>query len=88
MSLSNLRRSIDEIDRQIVDLFACRFRITQEVGLVKSKERLDPVDNAREEAQLRHFREMAATKGLNPELIASIFRLVIDEVVRNHRSLR
>lgn len=88
MALDNLRCQIDEIDERIIDLVAQRFTLTREVGRVKIEQKLDPVDVTREESQLRRFRDLARQQTLNPELIAAIYRLIIDEVVRNHRTVR
>ena len=83
--LQSLRTEIDEIDGKIVDLLACRFRLTSKVGRLKAQYALGAVDRQREAVQEARFRELAELHGLNPELIVRVFRSVIDEVVKNHR---
>ena len=79
--LHALRTQIDAIDEKIVG-----FAITAEVGKLKARDALNPVDPNREAEQAERFRQLAAQHGLNPELVAAVFRVLIDEVVRNHRA--
>ena len=46
--LQSLRTEIDEIDGKIVDLLACRFRLTSKVGRLKAQYALGAVDRQRE----------------------------------------
>lgn len=86
-TLAELRASIDRIDHQIVDLLASRFAATEQVGKLKVAEGLAAVDKAREIQQQEQYRQLAIANGLNPDLVLHIFRLVIDEVVANHRKV-
>jgi chorismate mutase len=83
--LWRLRRSIDNIDTGLVALLAERFRVTQEVGHLKARHRLPPVDVAREEAQVARLREMAGRAGLDEDFAEEFIRRVMAEVVRQHR---
>lgn len=82
--LDALRTRIDTIDEQIIRLLADRFRVTEEVGLLKKREQLQAVDPQREAAQVENFRALARTNQLNPDLIEHIFSCVIQEVVSRH----
>lgn len=84
-ALQTLRDEIDSIDAEIVHLLGKRFRVTAAVGQLKARHALAPVDAARESAQEARFRSLAEEHGVDPELTVALFRLVIDEVVRNHR---
>lgn len=84
--LESLRRQIDTIDADIVELLASRFRITAKVGELKARHQLAAVDSARESRQQSRYRELAELHGLNPEMVVSVFRQVIDQVVANHRA--
>ena len=85
--LDALRTRIDTIDEQIVRLLADRFRVTEEVGLLKKRFQLQAVDPQREAAQAERFRVMAEAHQLNPSLVQHIFACVIQEVVARHRAL-
>jgi chorismate mutase len=84
--LNDLRRSLDNIDNALILLLAERFHVTQKVGEYKKANHLPPVDPAREKTQFARIRALADSAGLDPEFAASFLRLVIDQVVQNHKS--
>ncbi|CAN5870175.1 hypothetical protein BH11PSE8_BH11PSE8_10970 [soil metagenome] len=84
--LESLRRQIDTIDADIVELLASRFRVTQKVGELKARQGLEAIDPARESRQQTRYRELAALHGLNTSLVVSLFRQVIAQVVEDHRA--
>jgi len=88
ISLSELRQQIDEIDRQLVELLAERFRVTQRVGEHKRDHDLPAVDPAREAAQVTRTKELARQAGLDPDIADRLLRFLIDEVVKNHLALK
>ena len=82
------RQQLDQLDLQIVDLLARRFEITKEVGEVKALHSLEALDAERETEKLRSLREYSMKFGLNGSLIESLFALIMEEVVTNHKKLR
>lgn len=88
MDLKIYRQQIDEIDAQLVKLLADRFKITQKVGEFKKLNNLEPVDPAREKMQLERLESLAKSQNLNPKLVTDIIRLVINDVVKNHNSIK
>ena len=85
--LQAYRAEIDGIDEKIVGLLAERFTRPAKVGKLKSLHALDPKDPKRESEQEARFRALAKQYQLNPEMVIQIFRIVFDEVVRNHRKI-
>ncbi len=83
-----LRDRIDTLDAQLIDLLARRFAVTREVGALKLREQLPPIDPAREATQTLRIRNLALLHGIAPALAEQVFRLVVDAVVEEHRSLR
>lgn len=88
LELQSLRAEVDDVDAKIVGLLASRFHITSKIGKLKAIHALDAMDPQREAVQEARFRELAEHNGLNADLVAHIFRSIIDEVVRNHREIR
>jgi chorismate mutase len=86
--LEVLRTSIDNLDAALVHLLAERFKCTERVGQLKAAAGLPPADPAREEYQIQRLRGLATSSGLNPRFAEKILGLIIDEVIRNHESLR
>lgn len=86
--LQQLRASIDNLDAALVHLLAERFRCTQEVGALKARSGMPPADPAREAYQIERLRALADSSGLDPAFAEKFLALVIDEVIRNHESIK
>lgn len=85
--LEQLRSSIDQIDKALCELLAARFDLTQRVGEYKARNGLPAVDSTREQQQFEKIDILAYQVGLNPEFAAKFLRLIIDEVVGNHKKI-
>jgi len=85
--LNRLRDSIDNMDAALVHLLAERFKITQQVGVLKAEHGLPPADPEREAAQIARLRALAAQARLDPEFAEKFLTFVVAEVVRHHEAL-
>ena len=85
--LHRLRDSIDNMDAALVHLLAERFKITQQVGLLKAKHGLPPADPDREARQIARLRRLAEEAKLDPEFAEKFLTFVVAEVVRHHEAL-
>ncbi len=85
--LNNFRKKLDLIDDALITLLALRFNVTSEVGIYKASHRLPAVDKGREEMQLKRIEKQSKNSGLDPIFAKRFLRLVIDEVVENHKKL-
>lgn len=88
VELIDLRESLDNIDNALVYLLAERFRVTHKVGVYKRDNNIPPIDTVREEAQFKRIEKIANEAGLNPKFAHKLLRLIIDEVVENHKMLQ
>ena len=86
--LHTLRQQIDEIDDQIVELISRRFLITDEIGTLKADSSVPALDEAREQEIISRLREKSESLSVNPDLISSIFRSVLSEVVAKHERIK
>ncbi len=86
--LERLRGSIDNMDSALVHLLAERFKVTQQVGLLKAAAGLPPADPAREAAQIQRLRALASEAQLDPELAEKFLNFIVAEVVRHHEQIR
>src|SRR4051795_6942284 len=86
--LVRMRDSIDNMDAALVHLLAERFKITQQVGLLKAAHGLPPADPAREAQQIARLRSLAAEAKLDPEFAEKFLTFVVAEVVRHHEIAR
>jgi len=85
--LHRLRDSIDNMDAALVHLLAERFKITQQVGLLKAEHGLPPADPEREARQITRLRSLAEEARLDPEFAEKFLTFVVAEVVRHHEAL-
>ena len=85
--LRRLRDSIDNMDAALVHLLAERFKITQQVGVLKAEHGLPPADPAREAQQIARLRSLAEEAKLDPEFAEKFLSFVVAEVVRHHEAL-
>ena len=82
--LQFLRQEIDHVDEQIILLIAKRFKATAQVGELKAKHGLEPVDLSREQMQRQRYSRLARENNVCEETINRIFRTLIKAVVSNH----
>ncbi len=82
-----MRASIDNLDTALVCLLAERFRITQQVGVLKATRNLPPADPARERQQIERLRQLADQTGLDPEFAEKFLAFIVTEVVRHHEQI-
>lgn len=82
-----MRSEIDVIDKQLISLLGQRFQITERIGLYKADNALPASDVNRELDQFSQYRKLALQHDISEELVADIFKGVIEEVVLRHKQL-
>ncbi|MGC3995893.1 MAG: chorismate mutase [Propionicimonas sp.] len=85
--LERLRGSIDNLDAAIICLLAERFKITQQVGVLKRDRGLAAADPEREVQQIERLRDLAQRAHLDPEFAEKWLTFVVAEVVRHHEAI-
>lgn len=77
--LKPYRARIDALDDRIVDLLAERMGIVREVGGIKAKYNIAPVQEGRVVEVRERNAVRGGEKGLNPDLVRKIYTAIIDE---------
>lgn len=77
-SLSELRGTIDRIDREIVALLAERVRCLDRVVAIKRRDNLPAAIPERVEQVVAHVRSEAIAAGMPPDLAEMLWRRLID----------
>jgi isochorismate pyruvate lyase len=77
-SLSELRSTIDRIDREIVALLAERVRCLDKVVAIKRRDNLPAAIPERVEQVVAHVRSEATAVGMPPDLAEMLWRRLID----------
>ena len=76
--LNDLRKQIDEIDSLIINLLAKRMKVVEEVGRLKKKHHIPPLDPARWQRVLNSKMKKAKSLGLDPEMVKKIYNIIHD----------
>lgn len=76
--IKDLRLKIDEIDKNLLDLFIERLKIVKEIGEVKQKNGMEIIDDSREQEVLSHLVKRAKNKGVNPEVVKKLWRVLME----------
>ena len=84
-NLQSLRGQIDEIDRQLVELFRQRMDVTRRVGLYKQAHHLPVLDQERERQVLRNKGELAGEE-LRPA-VTTLFQTIMALSRRQQRDM-
>lgn len=77
-SKEEIRNRIDEIDREILNLFAYRFQFVKEIVHYKEKNSTAIIDQARKDLVIKERAEWANKLGLDAETFAQIYEILID----------
>lgn len=83
MDLTEVRRNIDDIDRQLISLLARRQGLVEQAGRLKPKNDAQAVAAPERVAQvIRTRREQAAASGLSPDVAEAVWRAMIEAFIR------
>ncbi len=81
-NIQQIRDAIDEIDQEILQLFAQRHEYVKEIVKFKSGDEEGIIASERKEKVLKQRKAWAEEKGLDPEMIEKVFRLLIDKNIQ------
>lgn len=75
--LADLRRRIDVIDVELVEVLGARYRLAEEIGALKGRQSLPALDPAREAGIVREAVRTARRHGIPEEGIRRLFWSVL-----------
>ena len=78
-NLVTLRQEIEKIDRNIIEGLQKRISLVREIGLMKKDLGLGVLDEERERELMAKYRDFAKELGVNTDLVAGIFRQIIEQ---------
>ena len=76
--LNNLRKVIDQIDEQILDLIKSRIDVVVEIGEIKKENNSEIVDEKREGEIYGRLVKKAAEKGIKPSVVKKVWKALIE----------
>ncbi len=85
VALNDLRKQLDEIDRQLIESLALRQETVEKVASCKASGGVRIRDRAREDEVLGRLGEQARAAGLDPRLVETLYREIFDYSVRHQQ---
>jgi chorismate mutase len=86
-NLSGLRRQIDQIDEQLLELLSKRMRISREIGVYKKEHNMPVLQSPRYNEILENRSNMGESMDLSPEFVKEILREIHEESVRQQMDI-
>ena len=80
--LAELRRHIDALDRQLVEVLSARIELCKEVAAVKELTGMAVIQPERVRAVLTSRRQWAIDAGLDPDFVEEVMRVLLTETHR------
>lgn len=80
--LETLRKRIDLLDKQLLEILFARMNVVEEIGRYKGQQDVTALQIQRWDELIRDRLELAARQGLDPGLVEEIFQLVHAESIR------
>jgi chorismate mutase len=80
--IQQLRKQIDELDNQLMDLLAKRMRVCREIGQYKREHNMTVLQASRYNEILSKRGAQGALCGMGPEFVAHVFESIHEESVR------
>ena len=81
-SIVQLRKQIDEVDNQLMELLAKRMGVCREIGKYKKEHNMTVLQTSRYNEILEKRGAQGALTGMSPEFVAKVFESIHEESVR------
>ena len=88
MNLEELRIEIDKCNDNIIKALEKRFYFTREIGKLKKENNLSSYDKNRENKVINNVRLLAKSSNLSEDMIENIFRIIMEQVIKEHEELK
>ena len=87
MDLKEIRKYINVIDGQIINLLSQRITLCESLVKIKKKENL-PIEQPDRETKMRNqYTVQAQISNLDPDFVWRVFRIIIDEMINQQKTL-
>ena len=80
--IQQLRKQIDELDNQLMDLLAKRMRVCREIGQYNKEHNMTVLQTSRYNEILAKRGAQGSLLGMGPEFVAKVFEGIHEESVR------
>lgn len=86
-TLTELRRQIDGIDNQLLELLAQRMSVSREIGIYKKEQNMPVLQTQRYDEILQKRMSQAEALGMNPKFVKNILEAIHEESVQQQVKL-
>ncbi len=76
--INKLRKEIDRIDNNIIELLSKRKGIVKKIADIKRQENKSIIDKEREQEIIHRLKKLSKEKGLDENFIGSVYGIIID----------
>ena len=77
MSLSELRKKIDVIDREWILLIKCRLEVAKQMAQIKKRDEIPILDREREKGVIERGLQLAQELKMDPQGVEALFHQVL-----------
>ena len=82
MELENIRKRIDKIDKQILEILSKRFALVEKINLIMKKKKVPVFDPSREQQLYQKIAKNSLDLGLSKDFTKKLFNLILEESKR------
>ncbi|MBI5390785.1 chorismate mutase [Candidatus Woesearchaeota archaeon] len=79
MNIDKLRKQVDAIDEEMLQLLGKRCRIVERIGAIKQQQKLPVRDNACEASMAKKRTLRAAEAGMDQQFVEQLYELITTE---------
>ena len=76
MNIDDVRKNIDTVDKQLIKLLAVRMAYVTQIGELKRKQGMEPLQTDRYQAMVLERAKVAAELGVSEELVSDVFGVI------------
>ena len=85
--ITTLRRQIDELDNQLMEILAKRMRVCREIGTYKKEHNMTVLQTSRYNEILDKRGAQGSLCGMDPQFVKTVFEAVHEESVRQQMEI-
>jgi chorismate mutase len=85
--LTSLRKQIDHLDEQLLDLLAERMRVSCEIGTYKRDHNMPLLQTSRYHEVIEERAKLGCSKSLNSQFVREILKDIHDESIRQQMAV-
>lgn len=87
MELQEIRKNLDQIDKELISVLAKRMSLIPKVAEFKRQNNIPRYQPEREKVVLKSKRKIAEEMSLNPDMVEDIYKRIIEDAHRIEKDI-